>query len=185
MLAFDARGRIALEPDGLPFPSRRLVPEGIWPEEGPFSLVAEPIFFREDQLGFALFEIDSRDRVVYETLRSLISSAVESARLFEAQNRAERDLEQERNLLRTLIDQIPDYIYVKDRDGRYLLCNMSHTSIKGARSMEGIIGRTDFDFFERPLAENTSPMNAGSWRMEPRCSTARSIPARGGRPRGC
>jgi PAS domain S-box-containing protein len=153
MLAFDARGRIVLEPDGLPFPSRRLVPEGIWPEEGPFSLVAEPIFFREDQLGFVLFEIDSRDEFVYETLRSLISSAVESARLFEAQDRAERDLEQERNLLRTLIDQIPDYIYVKDREGRFLLSNMSHTSIKGARSIEGIIGKTDFDFFERPLAE--------------------------------
>jgi PAS domain S-box-containing protein len=153
MLAFDARGRKALEREGLPFPSRQLAPEGIWPEGGAFSFVVEPIFFHGDQLGFVLFEVDSRERSVYETLRDLISNAIENARLFEARARAERDLKGERNLLRTLIDQIPDYIYVKDTECRFLLSNASHASIKGMRSTEDILGKTDFDFLERPLAE--------------------------------
>jgi len=153
MLAFDTRGRKALERDGLPFPSRQLAPDGTWPVGRPFSFVVEPIFFHGDQLGFVLFEVDSRERSVYETLRDLISNAIENARLFEAQARAERDLKGERNLLRTLIDQIPDYIYVKDTQCRFLLSNASHASIKGMRSTEDILGKTDFDFFERPLAE--------------------------------
>jgi PAS domain S-box-containing protein len=82
-----------------------------------------------------------------------IANAIENARLFEAQKAAEQDLEEERTLLRVLIDQIPDYIYIKDKESRFLLSNRAHTAINGARSSEDLLGKTDFDFFERPLAE--------------------------------
>lgn len=57
------------------------------------------------------------------------------------------ELEQERNLMRTLIDNIPDHIFVKDREGRFLLVSKSlqdHWNID-------LIGKTDFDLipFER------------------------------------
>ena len=75
MLAFDAGGRADLGPDGLSFPSHLLAPEGSWPRTGPFSFVAEALFFRKKQLGFALFAVDSRQAPVYETLRGQISRA--------------------------------------------------------------------------------------------------------------
>src|SRR5712692_4443592 len=37
--------------------------------------------------------------------------------------RAEDALAQERNLLQTLIDHLPDFIYIKDTAGRYLVAN--------------------------------------------------------------
>jgi len=55
-------------------------------------------------------------------------------------------LAQERNLLRTLIDHLPDYIFVKDREGRFTLSNLAHA--KAAQSSpEALIGKTAFDLF--------------------------------------
>jgi PAS domain S-box-containing protein len=66
--------------------------------------------------------------------------------------RAEMALAEERNLLRTLIDNLPDYIYVKDLDGRYLLDNIAHQRFVGAATCEEVIGKTVFDFFPDDLA---------------------------------
>ncbi|HNT74912.1 MAG TPA: GAF domain-containing protein [Anaerolineae bacterium] len=80
--------------------------------------------------------------------------------------RAEMQLAQERNLLRALIDTIPDYIYVKDRQSRFVINNRAHLRILGIQSQEEVVGKTDFDFFpqasaERYHAEEQSLMQSG------------------------
>lgn len=65
---------------------------------------------------------------------------------------AELAMAAEHNLLRTLIDNIPDYIYVKDTESRFLLNNAAHLWILGAKSLEDVLYRTDFDFFPHQLA---------------------------------
>jgi PAS domain S-box-containing protein len=61
--------------------------------------------------------------------------------------RIEEQLETERNLLRSLIDNLPDYIYVKDPEGRYLLDNIAHRRWLGAASEGEVVGRRVSDFF--------------------------------------
>lgn len=56
------------------------------------------------------------------------------------------------NLLRTLIDNLPDYIFVKDTQSRFVLNNMAHINVLGATWPEEVIGKTDFDFFPPDLA---------------------------------
>lgn len=58
----------------------------------------------------------------------------------------------EQNLLRTLIDNLPDYIFVKDTQSRFVLNNMAHAHVLGVVSPEEVIGKTDFDFFTPDLA---------------------------------
>ncbi len=50
------------------------------------------------------------------------------------------------HLLRTLIDTLPDRIFVKDRQSRFLLNNAAHLQALGAKSQQEAIGKTDFDF---------------------------------------
>jgi len=64
----------------------------------------------------------------------------------------ENSLFLERNLLRTLIDNLPDRIYVKDMQGRKTLSNTADMHASGAKSMQEIIGRTDFDVYSPELA---------------------------------
>jgi PAS domain S-box-containing protein len=59
----------------------------------------------------------------------------------------------DRDLLRTLIDTLPDSIYVKDADGRYILDNLAHMRRIGAASTDDVVGKTVFDFFPKELAE--------------------------------
>ena len=62
-------------------------------------------------------------------------------------------LESERTLLRTLIDTIPDLVWLKDPDGVYLACNSRFESMYGAREEE-IVGKTDYDFVDKELADS-------------------------------
>lgn len=60
-------------------------------------------------------------------------------------------LEQERNLMRTLIDSMPDIIYAKDTQSRFLLINEGGASFLGA-DQASVLGKTDFDFFSPEMA---------------------------------
>jgi PAS domain S-box-containing protein len=57
----------------------------------------------------------------------------------------------ERLMLRTLVDNLPDFIYAKDAQCRFLLANASVARHMGT-TPEQLIGRTDFDFFPSDLA---------------------------------
>jgi PAS domain S-box-containing protein len=74
--------------------------------------------------------------------------ARENAKL--AQENAQ--LLQERDLLRMAIDNLPDFIYAKDKQGRFVLNNMAHALDLGAKSPEELKGKSDFDFFPPELA---------------------------------
>lgn len=93
MLAYAEKGRIGLESGGRRFRSRELVPEGLWPQDRQFSLVVEPLFFQENQLGFVLFEAGPREGTIYETLRAQISSALQGAMLVQRVERRSAQLQ--------------------------------------------------------------------------------------------
>ena len=69
------------------------------------------------------------------------------------QKRVEELLDNERNLLRTLIDTLPDKIYIKDTEGRFIICNKATAVRLGASNPEEVIGKSDFDLLPRELAE--------------------------------
>jgi PAS domain S-box-containing protein len=54
--------------------------------------------------------------------------------------------------LRTLVATIPDLIWLKDPDGVYLACNSAFERFFGAKEAD-IIGKTDYDFVPRELAD--------------------------------
>ncbi len=67
--------------------------------------------------------------------------------------RAQNVLAEERNLLHTLIDSLPDHIYVKDAESRFLLANSATVSALGLTTLDELIGKMDFDFYPLELAE--------------------------------
>jgi PAS domain S-box-containing protein len=57
--------------------------------------------------------------------------------------KAQQALAEERNLLRTLIDNIPDFIYVKEKaSGQYLTANKAFVRLAGVEDEKELIGRT-------------------------------------------
>jgi PAS domain S-box-containing protein len=61
-------------------------------------------------------------------------------------------LAHERNVLRTMIDLIPAFIYAKDAHSRFTASNKLVANRMGVEPEE-LLGKTDFDFFPREMAE--------------------------------
>jgi len=59
---------------------------------------------------------------------------------------AEAALGAERNLLRTLIDNLPDYIFIKDLQSRFIMVNRAQANLLGLRCPDEAVGKTDQDF---------------------------------------
>jgi len=68
-------------------------------------------------------------------------------------NKAKEELADEKNQLRTLIDNIPDPIYFKDRESRYVMINIAMAHVLGIYSPSKAIGKTDFDFYNKRHAK--------------------------------
>jgi PAS domain S-box-containing protein len=66
--------------------------------------------------------------------------------------RSEGVLARERNLLRTVVDNIPDAIFVKDSNFRRTLSNKTDVALIGARSEAEVLGKMDGDLWPADLA---------------------------------
>jgi PAS domain S-box-containing protein len=65
----------------------------------------------------------------------------------------EQSLHRERTMLRTLVDILPDSVYVKDIAGRKTLANPADVRNTGRQTEAEVLGKTDFDLFPRKTAE--------------------------------
>lgn len=62
-------------------------------------------------------------------------------------------LESERALLRTVIDHIPDLVYIKDCDSRFVVANMATALLMGAAKPDDLVGKCDHDFYPTEMAD--------------------------------
>ncbi len=63
------------------------------------------------------------------------------------------ELTRERLLLRTLIDNLPDAVYVKDNQGRKVLANRADVKNCRSQTEAEVLGKSDFDMFPGEVAE--------------------------------
>jgi PAS domain S-box-containing protein len=109
-----------------------------------------------------------------------MTADITEAKKVETERRlAEDELARQRILLASTIDTIPDIIFLKDAEGRYLQCNPSFAEFIG-RNREDIIGRTDYDLFDAGLADEFRepiPTARNDCLRRQRCPT-RTVPGR-------
>lgn len=90
VLGYDNFKRVEPDAKGQHFRSSELIPNNLLPQtwtDRSYSLVVEPLYFQENQLGFVIFEIGPHEGQVYDTLRGEISSALQGAILIEQTER--------------------------------------------------------------------------------------------------
>jgi two-component system sensor histidine kinase/response regulator len=134
----------------------------IWEKFGHERLlrIFMPIKIRDRVLGVVEVGYDKRQKgqISEEELRTLAAfvdqaaAALENARLLRESQEAARRLAEERNLLRTLVDNLPDHIYIKDLQSRFVLVNAALMRFRGISTPDEIIGKTDFDLLPGEVA---------------------------------
>ncbi len=63
-------------------------------------------------------------------------------------------LAEEKTLLRTLIDTVPDVVFTKDKNGRFQLYNPAMLDLVGLPADTDVTGKTVFDLYPRPMADS-------------------------------
>ncbi len=88
-----------------------------------------------------------RDKEFLSSVSAQVAAAIE-------RKWASDKLEEERILLRTLIDNLPDRIYVMDTQGRKTVSNMADWKAAGGEKMEDVLGKTDLETYPLELAKD-------------------------------
>lgn len=124
-----------------------LAPEGqaVTPGVKPFAALILPLLWHDELVGFLEFVSAALHPPEGELLGSLNSICTQFGHVIETW-RVEKELESERQLLRTLIDQLPDLIYVKDAPGRFLVANRATAESFEVPSPEALIGKSASQF---------------------------------------
>ncbi len=73
-----------------------------------------------------------------------------------ARRRAEEALAGEHNLLSSIMDTMPNHVFLKDAKGRFILDNVAHRRYLGLTEHESIEGRSTADYFPGAVAETVS-----------------------------
>jgi hypothetical protein len=82
-------------PDAPEFPTRRILPDGLWPDtDDPVSLYIEPLFFAERRLEYLVMERGDTDGTTYASLASRQGSVLEGAYLVRTLHEQRTELEQ-------------------------------------------------------------------------------------------
>jgi PAS domain S-box-containing protein len=110
-------------------------------------------------------ENEERQRAEEEARQAAVRLQEGNARLVEQQTALERENQErrraeevagrERDLLGALMDNIPDLIYFKDLQSRFVRANAALAATVGAPTAEAMVGRTDRDFFSPDFAAET------------------------------
>ncbi|MGB5435574.1 MAG: PAS domain S-box protein [Maribacter sp.] len=65
----------------------------------------------------------------------------------------ERQIREERKLLKTVIDNLPLNVYIKDEQSRKILVNKAECDYLGVENAEEILGKSDFDLYDKEIAQ--------------------------------
>ncbi len=124
ILAFNNEGRLSVSDKESLFPTLNILPDKLKSHKKSRNMILMPLFFRNEQFGYILFEMGTRLATTYETLRYQISNSLKSAFLFKKQ----RETEESRIAAKTA-----------DKIKSQFLANMSHEI---RTPMNAIIGFT-------------------------------------------
>ena len=109
---------------------------------------ATPVKVGDETVGVLEFFSDERTERDEELADALIQIGTELGRVFERQ-RAERALQSREEQLRQIIDNAPIWIFVKNREGRYLIANKAVADSYGV-TPEEVIGHRQEEFYNYP-----------------------------------
>jgi PAS domain S-box-containing protein len=90
-----------------------------------------------------------------QILDLLISTYEGAVQINEELETKQRELARERDLLHTLMDNVPDFISFKDTAGRFTTINRALARALGISRPEDALGDTDFDYFTEAFAQQT------------------------------
>jgi PAS domain S-box-containing protein len=91
-------------------------------------------------------------KIIYD-IQGRPEKIVGSMRDISERKKAQEAIDQERRMLRTLIDNLPDPIYVQDKECRKVIANKADVENIGLTTESEVLGKTDIELFPGKIGE--------------------------------
>lgn len=88
------------------------------------------------------------------TISDMISPILQDTAISQSTPSEDQSVFEPQNLLQSLLENIPDFIYFKDKQSRYVKCSKAMALRVGLQTPQQMIGKTDFDFFTEQTASD-------------------------------
>ena len=119
------------------------------------------VIYNEEEIGSVILEVDTTHvlknyhmlSLKYITFGLLFTSAILMFWYWiEERNKAEEALRANEKKYRTLLENLPQRIFLKDKNSIYISCNSNYAGDLGIEPND-IVGKSDYDFFPKELAD--------------------------------
>jgi signal transduction histidine kinase/DNA-binding LacI/PurR family transcriptional regulator len=115
-MGYTPEGRTETPEEGLRFPTGQLLPYSLLNTAKPAALIVAPLFFREKQFGYIIFEMDSSAGKYYQFIHAQLNSSLWSIYLFEQQKRIEESLISQTYELAYSNAELRKFAYISSHD---------------------------------------------------------------------
>jgi diguanylate cyclase (GGDEF)-like protein len=92
VMAYNENGTIDIREKDRFFKTTDLFPDFVIPQNSRYTLILNALFNCRDHFGFILYELETREEVVYIMLREIISNAIQTIYIFDKQKSSEKKL---------------------------------------------------------------------------------------------
>ncbi|MDX6290828.1 MAG: hypothetical protein QOH42_2627, partial [Blastocatellia bacterium] len=117
------------------------------------SFLAVPLMTSDETIGVLVVQHYEKENVYGQRDVEFLSSVAAQLALAIERKQLENTLRKERAFLRTLIDHLPDSVYVKDMASRKVIANLTEVRLSGLQSEAEVLGKDDFALYPKELAE--------------------------------
>ncbi len=98
-------------------------------------------------------ELQAQEEELRQNLEEMQATQDELLRMREIEQHQHEELNFEKSLMDALLTYIPNYIYFKDLDSKFIKVSLSHVRAFNLKSPDELIGKSDFDFFDEEHAK--------------------------------
>lgn len=102
--------------------------------------------------GIDLITDDTATLTTLQTAKGLLFIVLTTLLIFWLVYRSVKDIQRIQSYQHTLVETIPDLVWLKSPEGVYITCNTRFERFFGAKEAE-IVGKTDYDFVDKTLAD--------------------------------
>ncbi len=92
-------------------------------------------------------ELQAQEEELRQNLEEMQATQEELQRQMEKNKIIQEELQKEQYLIDALMNNIPEYIYFKDLESKFIKNSRSHAKVFGFTDPKKIVGKSDFDFF--------------------------------------
>lgn len=111
------------------------------------------IYQMEQKIKLQNEELLSQEEELRQNLEEMYATQEELTRQMEENEKIQFELLKEKLLTDTFLNNAREYIYFKDEESRFIKASQSMAKLFKVEKVEGIYGKTDFDFFTEEHAK--------------------------------